>query len=242
MAAGGVDSGFSCDGVNFDGTNDYVTWASGWSGVVDGNELLYSYWIKRTGAGEQVILGSALGSLNMSWQSSGSAYWTTTMWTHSPQTRLYYLQSNVAYAPTGGDWLHVLASFNAGVPYLYINNVNVLVDNHSIDGQIDFANGAINIGANTSGTQKMANDLAEFWYFPNVSLDLSVAANRAKFSEDGKPISLGTDGSLPTGTAPAVYLHQDTGEAPANFKDNKGTGGDGVIVGTLTASSTSPTD
>ena len=108
------------------------------------------------------------------------------------------------------------------------------------------ANKNTNVGGHistfASGATLLDGDLAEFYYNPGASLDFSDAANRAKFAVDGKPIFLETDGSGPTGSAPVLYLHQDAGEAPANFKDNKGTGGDYTITGTLTASPTSPTD
>ena len=38
---GGGDSEFSCDAVNFDGSNDYLT-MSAWTGTHSSNELLVS--------------------------------------------------------------------------------------------------------------------------------------------------------------------------------------------------------
>lgn len=75
------------------------------------------------------------------------------------------------------------------------------------------------------------------------ALDLSNPANVQKFrSTLGKPVNLGTDGSIPTGTAATVYQHLDDGEAAANFATNRGSGGNFTITGTLTTFATSPSD
>ncbi len=58
-------------------------------------------------------------------------------------------------------------------------------------------------------------EMAEFWFAPDQYIDFSVAANRNKFhSVAGKPVSLGTDGSAPTGSPPVLYL-----SAPADPVD-----------------------
>jgi hypothetical protein len=49
--------------------------------------------------------------------------------------------------------------------------------------------------------------LAEFWFAPGQFIDFTDPAERAKFRNAGKPAFLGEDGSLPTGTAPALYQH-----------------------------------
>ena len=70
-------------------------------------------------------------------------------------------------------------------------------------------------------------------------LDLDVVGNRRKFiSGDKKPVFLGTDGSKPTGSAPPVYFSGDA----TDFSTNKGDGGAFTLTGTLTNSSTSPSD
>lgn len=71
--------------------------------------------------------------------------------------------------------------------------------------------------------------LGEAYFAPGQFLDFTVAANRRKFNQfvGGLllPVSLGTDGSLPTGVAPIIYLHLDNGEAASNFNLNRGSGG-----------------
>ena len=91
--------------------------------------------------------------------------------------------------------------------------------------------------------KKLKGFFAEVSFAFGQSLDFSIVSNRRKFlSAGGKPVFLGADGSLPTGTAPIIYQHLDDGEAVANFATNRGTGGDFTITGTLDTGSTSPSD
>ena len=63
--------------------------------------------------------------------------------------------------------------------------------------------------------------LAELWY-TNEFIDITQDANRRKFiSADGSPADLGSDGSLPTGTRPQVYM--SGGASVWNSGDNVGT-------------------
>lgn len=85
-------------------------------------------------------------------------------------------------------------------------------------------------------------DVAEFWIAPGQYLDFSVEANRRKFTDaDGKPISKGADGSLPTGTAPAIFLSKNNGDA-IPFTQNRGAGGALTVTGSVSDATTSPSD
>lgn len=71
---------------------------------------------------------------------------------------------------------------------------------------------------------------------PGVYMDLSVDTNRRKFIDiSGRPVALGPDGSLPTGSRPALYF---TG-ASSVWHNNRGSGGGGFTVsGGLTTAAT----
>ncbi len=61
-------------------------------------------------------------------------------------------------------------------------------------------------------------------------IDFSIEANRRKFvAADLSPVYPGSDGSLPFGTAPLVFLHVETDAD--SFADNLGTGGAWSVVG-----------
>jgi SPP1 family predicted phage head-tail adaptor len=89
-----------------------------------------------------------------------------------------------------------------------------------------------------SGTQPPVQDMADVWISAEAP-DLSVEANRRKFiGADLKPVSLGVNGELPTGNAPAVFFSGDKDAFPIN----RGTMGAFELVGPLTDADSSPSD
>lgn len=129
-----------------------------------------------------------------------------------------------------------LITFN-GVPL----NVNVEAD----------ADDAFNIGwgQSSSGTYfcYLGNpptpemDVADLYGATGQFLDISNPVNIAKFVDgSGKPVSLGVDGSTPTGTAPTIF---GSGDATTFMQPNLGTGGTFTLTaGSLTNATTSPSD
>ena len=137
---------------------------------------------------------------------------------------------------------------------LWINDVDVIANgnmypmwDYSPAFKMKFIGEPFRFGHNAFGPPPPADggaananlnaDIAEAWFGLGQFLDLSVIANRRKFRDvSGNPVSLGADGSLPTGTPPAVYF---SGNA-SSFATNRGNGGAFVLTGTLTNASTSP--
>jgi hypothetical protein len=76
-------------------------------------------------------------------------------------------------------------------------------------------------------------------YATNEFLDLSIESNRRKFiSASGTPVNLGTDGNIPTGTQPLIYL-----SGPAtnwNAGKNFGSWSGFTVHGTVTDCTSSP--
>lgn len=84
-----------------------------------------------------------------------------------------------------------------------------------------------------SGAQSFfTGDMYDLWFAPDQYIDFSIEANRRKFIDaDGAPVDLGANGNLPTGTAPAIFLHGGA----SSFATNQGTAGDiFAVTGTLT--------
>jgi len=149
------------------------------------------------------------------------------------------LKSNMAMPD--GKWYHVIFSLdttNRALDQLYINDVNV-TDSTS-DTLTAFGGGdemSIGAFAPTIGTIKYYGDIADLWIDFDNKIDFSVEANRRAFiSASGKAVYLGSDGSLPTGSAPEVFLTGDTD----NWHINKGTGGGFNENGALTDAATTP--
>ena len=94
----------------------------------------------------------------------------------------------------------------------------------------------IGFGANQAGLEKYNGCLSEF-YLTNEYLDLTSSANREKFrGSDGKPVSLGATGTLPTGTQPLCYFPD------GDFSNQQGSAGTPTLTGSLDACSSSPSD
>lgn len=74
-------------------------------------------------------------------------------------------------------------------------------------------------------------DYSDIWWGPGQNIDFSAVANRRKFiGADGKPVFLGANGELPTGTKPFAFF---SGSA-ATFATNLGTGDTFTATGPIT--------
>ena len=85
-----------------------------------------------------------------------------------------------------------------------------------------------NIGREASSNY-LNGKMGRFWLISNSYIDLSVADNLAKFVTgtgiDAKPVDLGANGELPTGSSPPIYLPMYGNNAGKNY----GTGGDFTV-------------
>jgi hypothetical protein len=120
-----------------------------------------------------------------------------------------------------GDTHHFIYSWDMSVPssHCYVDGTDDLTANTETDIAITYTGTGWALGDVFGGGAKLAWEISEF-YWAQEYIDLSEAANRAKFrSSSGKPVYLGSDGSIPTGTAPIIYLPD--GDAT----NNQGTGG-----------------
>jgi hypothetical protein len=228
--------------VSFDGTNDHLA-RSSITGIADGPQGTLAFWIRQTGNLTSTNMIMDLGNfvtvfrirdndgsvpnrqkLRISCLSSGSA------------SRVNYISGTQL---TVSNWIHVLCSWNTttGASDYYFNDVgDTPVTDTITAGDIDYTHADNRIGFATSGSARLAADMAEFWF--NTSyLDLSVEANRRKFIRaSGKPEFLGLTGQRPTGSSPLIYL-----KGPAsNWGTNSGTGGNFTVTGTFTDTTPPP--
>lgn len=250
------------DAAHFDGANDFMRIAA-LSGVVDGKKGIFSAWVRFTGSdGVQKHLLCQDSAIL-----SGVQHLATSAVTREASNILRVKMdrdNGVAGAPilqlsTSGTytiasgWVHILASWDlatAGARHLYINDVlDMNVDTFTND-IIDYANlfewlvGANLLQGDPPPAARLLDaDLADLYFNTVDYLDFSLVSNRRKFISAGlKPVYLGTDGSVPTGSVPVVYQHLADAEAAANFATNRGTGGNFAITGALTTGASSPSD
>jgi hypothetical protein len=231
--------------VYFDGTNDYLLRGTTLTGAPDATKFwTTSFWIRRHDAagnsGEIYDTGTAGGAdidilfedpvdHRIRWIGRGAA--GTAVNIH-------------ANAITDTDWHNVLFSvdLNTGDYHVYTDDVSDVNTATTVDTTrtIDFSSIEQGFGANSSGGGDLAKyDIADFWMSFDDYINFSIEANRRKFiSANGMPKYLGPDGSIPTGSAPDIFLTGDV----IFWQSNKGTGGDFTENGEITYSSSQPGD
>lgn len=239
----GTWPGYTTAAVAFDGTNDYMTRGAALTGNADGKSGIVSVWLKFNGgdATLQWVYSNNGGFFSLYKDASnkiGIAGY------NGAATEIMRFVTSNSYT-AGATWRHVLAAWDlaAGTRQLYITDVSDFSSVTNTNDTIDYTRTDHAIGAVPAGTNKGNYDIADFYLALNTTLDLSVADNRRKFiSPSGKPVNLGSNGSLPTGSQPIIFCRCAPGAAASTFATNLGSGGNFTVAGALTAASTSPSD
>jgi hypothetical protein len=241
-------AGFTADGANFDGTNDYMSKTSALTGAADAYTGAFSCWIKKGASSFQEILDLGV--------SGGSTYFQIRLTnTNVVFFRAYNSGATASFDWTSSDtvgtsWSHLALSWNmnfsAGNKVLnaFLNGA-AMTEASRTDAnaafQIGYNQALCRIGADTTASNKLTADLADVWFMQGGSVDFTNSATLQKFrTAGGKMVNLGTDGSTPTGSAPIAFFHIDLGAAASGFATNRGTGGNLTVTGALTTSATPP--
>lgn len=139
--------------------------------------------------------------------------------------------------PSAGEWHHILIAWDLSVPdqsHIFIDDVDVTSRLTHTDSNIDYTRSNHSLmGQDAEGC------VAEFYLNYAEYLDPTLTHNRRKFIFSTlKPVSLGANGSTPTGVSPIVYFRGDE----TDFIVNRGTGGAFSKVGTPVDCAASPSD
>lgn len=231
---------YTANGVNFDGTNDSLARGAGLTGAADSKVGIISFWFKLLG-GDGAFQMFLEGTFSrkpsiLRLTSNKIAVWLE----NAAGTQILDMTSTTTYV-NGMGWAHFLAAWDlaTSTAQMYVNDVNVREVSPPIltNDTIDYTQGNWNISKREGSTLRVNGDIADFYFNIAQTLDISNSANRRKFiSAGGAPVSLGADGSLPTGSAPAIYLGNPFG----TFETNLGSGGNFTVTGALTAAATNP--
>lgn len=218
---------------DYDGTNDYALRGANLTGAADGKVYTLAFWLNLDADGsnetifqtEQLaiqVLKQSVNRILVTQYESGAGLLTQV-----------FGSTNTLNAADGWVWVGIAFNTDA-TTYIYHGDTQIATK--TLAGQTmamtatNWAIGAINSG----GGVRLNGCLSEFWYAQEY-VDFSVEANRRKFiSNSGKPVSLGEDGSAPTGTQPLIYAPD--GDPSTNL----GSGGDFTITGALTECASSP--
>lgn len=233
-----VGSPFAVPFVTFDGTNDYLTISDTALGGGSGKKFLFSAWYRSNanGGGDQIFIGTPNNRIQINKNASNDTIRFVAL---SATTNLGDVSSTTAVKVADG-LTHILVAIDmdnsnsADRVKMRINGgaVETLIVSTPIANDfIDIgSNGSFGVGANPNGTALVNGEFGQL-YFAEEFLDISTAANLAKFYDNGNPVDLGSNGSIPTGTQPLIFLDKPL----ANWQDNLGSGGNFTEVGELTA-------
>jgi hypothetical protein len=232
----GTPPAFEVDAVAFDGT-DRLQRNSALTSVSDSGDFILSFWIKTTDVDFPIVLTTGVGTV--SFTTYGPSVYD------AAGANGFYAELDTTVQ--AGTWRHVLFAGRMSTSTLqtYVDGVDVSLGTN-VDGTpstADFDAASWAIMDSVGGGNAMTGDIAEIYFAPGQYLDISDSANVEKFrTVGGKPVDLGSDGSTPTGSAPAIYLSVRPGDAASDLATNRGTGGDFTITGTLAIAGTSPSD
>jgi hypothetical protein len=224
--------------ARFDGVNSYLSRSSDLA-ISDSKIMLISFWIFPNSFDCDTLSIATTSSSGTSLRlyfspSSGMAQFGLEAGNSSGTPILNAGKLNALDGP--GAKNHVLISFdlsNASNRAVYINDLAVAVTWSTYTNDfIDLTRPTVHMGRSI-GTSYLNGNLSEFYLAtPSSYFDISQESNRRKFRDVfGNPVDLGSDGSTPTGTKPAIYMRFD----PSSPGTNSGTAGDftpnGMLVG-----------
>lgn len=234
-----ADAAYDYAATDLDGTSDYLSLPGDMAVVTDAKTFTFSCWVLFEGGDAtdmNFINISASAGLNRFWIQKTTANKIRVVGRNAAGATILDLLSDSTLTAASG-WTHLYVCIDLvdiAKRKIYFNGSSIsLTVSTYINDTIDFTagvGGGNNIGALVSAAWKLNGCLSEVWW-TNTYLD-----DTTKFASGGKPISLGADGSLPTGTQPIIYLK----DSSATFENNSGSGGDFTINGAFTACGTEP--
>ena len=230
-----LDGQYLANGVNFDGTSDYLSFSDSLTGVSDGKLVTGSFWFRRGATGSGRIIDFAASNFMIGFLASNEISVTA-----QDSNDATILDVETTAITDTSDWHHCMFSFdmaNTSNRHIYINGVSDLnAVNTYTNAEIEFTTNEVRIGASFGGGVKYNGDIADLWLLPGTYIDLSIPGNRRLFYKGGGAPYLGASGQKPTGTPPLMFFQGAT----ADWHTNKGTGGGFTENGALTDASTDP--
>lgn len=189
-----------------------------------------SLWINRTtGVACRVLDGGPNGNTT----ATPSFQMTATGGTFMTTRDVSDANRNVEYNGTnadpggtnGGSYFNILYSRNGSKQTMWVFDVSIASSQTvNLGTSSRLAKGPLTIGGNDVNVVGVC-DMSDLW-FDDSFIDFDVEANRRKFvSASGEPVRLGTNGELPTGAAPLIFMGDTMVAADWNAGENRGTVG-----------------
>lgn len=228
-----IASAFSYNATKFT-TDDYLD--RGTMGLSDGKTGLFSVWIKFNGgdnADQFLCIHPDFEFFKIHRQTDN----TIRIVGYTPLGVVTLENLSTATVTADGNWHHILIAWDLATAanQIYIDGAASNSAQTNNNNNIDYTETTYRIGSDVVGNGLNA-DISEYYLAYNQTLDITNAANRAKFrTAGGKPENLGPNGETPIGTTPTIYLKN----VYSSFGVNSGAGGDFTVHGTL-ATATPP--
>lgn len=207
-------------GMNFNGSTTYLD-GNALTGIADskvGTIFLVVRFANAASANEYIIgsTGEALAVLRLS---TGGIRIVAE---NAAGTGIMQLNAATGIASAAGTYI-IAASWDLAVPgsgSLYVNGVSSLTATTYTDDTIDYTVAEYAVGARSIGSSLLSGDIYVVWFDPTARMDFSAASNLRKFFDINRVLNfLGTNGELPTGTPPALFLGYSMSD---NWDKNKG--------------------
>lgn len=235
QGAGSQTPTFLANAVTYDGSTDFLERGANLTGIADSKVGTLSVWLKPSAASDGNTVAILYSDNTLIFRMFKASDDTIHIQAGDGAAIKMEFDTTTTFTSAGGQ-KHLLISWDlsAAVVQCYINDVSEtpagLTD---VNANCTYsAIGDWGVGATPAGGIKLAACEAELYWNPAARLDLSVTANRRLFrSAAGHPVSLAPDGSMPTGSAPVLYLKGDFN----NPQVNSGTGGNFTKNGTFTS-------
>ena len=211
-----------------------MTKSAKWSTVSSSKVGTFSMWIDLASDGaDKLLLSSTISSGAQDTIGLLAAnYFYVRLWNDGSSTLGLYLVTATTTITAAKGVQHIIASWDIGAN-AYAIYIDGVAQEFSAETRNDVAAGwgqCDNLEVMRQNTNFTPASIGDYWCDLGVYIDLTSATNREKFrSSGGKPVFLGADGSIPTGSAPDAFF---SGDHDA-FHTNKGGGGGMTEVGTI---------
>ena len=221
-------------GYGFDGAADYLD-GNALTGIADGKlgtMVIHLRFANAATVTERILLstGSQFGILRLS---TGNLQ---VFGENTAGTLIMSLITDTTPCAAAGTYV-IKSSWDlntAGTGRVYVNDVTAMTSAATYTNDtIDYTAAEYSIGASITGTDKVVGDIYSIWLDPTQRLDLDTTSVRRKFTDaNNVPVFLGSNGELPTGTRPILFLAYDSdsrwalnrGSATTTFTINGGPG------------------
>lgn len=206
LGLNGGGSVYVTTSADYPGTDDYMEKGSALTSVASGRKGILSFWARADAF-----------STNPSFLATGSQSLTCRSSTAGGLTLDLYRADGTVIVSIGASsntsvsqWAHFLWSWDMDAGYWFAKNGALEISSSTTFGvDVAYAD-ATNwrIGEQLDGNGDYNGLMSEYYLNTVDSLDLTNNSNIAKFIKLLRPVSLGSNGSIPTGAQPILYMPQ----------------------------------